>query len=443
MKVAIDVRVRPGLSGGVAPAVRSLVSALGKLVDGREEYAIIVGTDEQMEWLSPLGDKQRFVMRPQPTRHPLLRPFWPAVRRLQHWLAIPRHWPEVPLSDGFFEGLGCDLIHFPTQSFTVCALRTVYNPIDLQHLHYPEFFDARTIAWRETVYRTGCNLARALVVNSEWIKEDLIRQYQVDAAKVLVVAEAPPTAAKSELSEELLSGIRTKYRLDGPFVLYPAVTWPHKNHLRLFEALADLRDKRGLRLQLVCTGSRFEPFWPNVEQGLRQHALASQVKFLGHIPDEDLRGLFRMATCVVLPSLFEANSLPVFEAWREGAPVACSNVTALPEQVGNAALQFDPTDYRAIADALAALMSDSNLRTTYRDRGYRRSQQFTWEKTARTYRAIYRSVAGCDLTADDRRLLEKGGGARMPLPRRIGLSARAPRRSLEERHQGTQAHRPV
>jgi glycosyltransferase involved in cell wall biosynthesis len=405
VKVAIDVRVRPGLAGGVAPAVRSLVWALGKLPDGPEEYTIIVGSDEQVAWLSPLGDRQRFVQRPQSSRHPLVRPFWPAVRQLQQWLALPRYWPEPPISDGFYESLGCDLIHFPTQSFTVCALRTVYNPIDLQHLHYPEFFDASLIAWREVVYRAGCSLAHALIVNSVWIKEDLLRHYQVDPAKIHVVAEASPTDLAPEPSEAALSGVKAKYQLDTPFVLYPAVTWPHKNHSRLFKALAHLRDTRGLRPQLVCTGARYDPFWPNIESDLQQFTLTSQVRFLGHIPGDDLRGLYRLAACVTLPSLFEANSLPVFEAWREGAPVACSNATGLPEQVGDAALLFNPDDPVAIADALAALITDADLRATLRDRGRRRSQEFTWEKTARAYRAIYRRVAGRDLTIEDKRLI--------------------------------------
>lgn len=441
MRVAIDIRVRPGLSGGVAPAVRSLVTALGKLDDGPEEYSIVVGSDEQVNWLSPPSDRQRFVLRPQESRHPLLRPFWPAVRRLQHRLAPPRFWPEVPLSDGFYEGLGCDLIHFPTQSFTVCALRSVYNPIDLQHLHYPEFFDAWVIAWRETVYRAGCHLARSLVVNSEWIKADLIRHYQVDPAKIMVVAEAPPTASLSEPSEETLSGVRAKYQLGGPFVLYPAVTWPHKNHLRLFEAVAYLRNKRGLHLQLVCTGSRFDPFWPSVERAVRELALAAQVKFLGHIPLEDLRALFRSATCVVMPSLFEANSLPIFEAWREGAPVACSNATGLPEQVGDAALLFDPEDHVAIADALATLMVDTDLRARLRDRGRLRSQQFTWEQTARAYRAIYRRAAGRGLTDEDKRLL--AAAERAPSKHEPPWRLSAPGRGFENRHQGMQAGRPV
>jgi glycosyltransferase involved in cell wall biosynthesis len=405
VKVAMDVRVRPGEAGGVAPAVRSLVSALGRLEDGPETYTIVVGSQEQADWLAPLSNRQRVVLRPQEARHPWLRPVWPLVRRVQRTLTLPRHWPEVPLSDGFYESLGCDLIHFPTQSFTVCALPAIYNPIDLQHLHYPQFFDAWVIAWRETIYRAGCNLAQALIVNSEWIKQDVIRNYRVDPAKIHVIAEASPTTVLAGLDPARLDEVRSKYSLDATFILYPAVTWPHKNHVRLFEALAYLRDQRGLRLPLVCTGSLFQPFWPELESALARLQLASQVRFLGHVPEADLRALYQLATMVALPSLFEANSLPVFEAWLAGTPVTCSNTTGLPEQVGDAALLFEPHDPAAIADALAAIVTDSELRRTLRDRGRGRSQKFSWEKTARAYRALYRKVAGRNSTEEDRTLL--------------------------------------
>jgi glycosyltransferase involved in cell wall biosynthesis len=149
----------------------------------------------------------------------------------------------------------------------------------------------------------------------------------------------------------------------------------------------------------------FQPFWPELESALARLQLASQVRFLGHVPEADLRALYQLATMVALPSLFEANSLPVFEAWLAGTPVTCSNTTGLPEQVGDAALLFEPHDPAAIADALAAIVTDSELRRTLRDRGRGRSQKFSWEKTARAYRALYRKVAGRNSTEEDRTLL--------------------------------------
>jgi glycosyltransferase involved in cell wall biosynthesis len=108
----------------------------------------------------------------------------------------------------------------------------------------------------------------------------------------------------------------------------------------------------------------------------------------------------------VLPTLFEANSLPIFEAWLDDTPVACSNVTALPEQVADAGLLFDPLDVTAIGDALSRIFSDAQLREELRAKGRRRLADFAWERTARAYRAVYRRTAGERLSDEDRMLLE-------------------------------------
>ena len=404
--VAVDVRVTPQKTGGIAMAVGSLVQAFGKLEDGSEEYTVVVGSEEQASWLRPLiGGNQRLLVKPLSRKERLLGPIRPVIRYVQERLTPPRYWPEVTISDGFYESLGCDVIHFPTQRFTVCAIRSVYNPIDLQHLYHPEFFDAGSLAFRETMYRAGCNFAQAVIVNSNWIKADVVRQYRIDPGKIHVVQEAPATSSSSEPSDTLLQDMRIRYGLEQQFLFYPEVTWPHKNHSRLFEALAFLRDSYGLRLQLVCTGSRDQRSWETLVASLREFSLESQVKFLGHVPQDELRGLYRLATAMVLPSLFEANSLPVFEAWLKGTPVACSNATALPEQVGDAAVLFDPTDAGSIADGVASIVTDPSLAAALRAKGARRLRQFSWDQTARSYRAIYRNVAGRALSTADRRAL--------------------------------------
>jgi len=317
-----------------------------------------------------------------------------------------RTWPEVPLSDGFYESLGCDVIHFPTQSFTVCGIPSVYNPHDLQHLHYPQFFSASEIAWRETVYPAGCHFAKTVIVNSQWIKDDVTAQYGVAPAKVQVVPEAPPTQFAAEISDKDLQSTRARYALPDAFVLYPGVTWPHKNHARLFDALAHLRDTKGLIVPLVCTGARHDASWPQLQAQLSALRLGEQVRFLGFVPTLDLRCLYRLAHCLVMPTLFEANSLPVFEAWLEGTPVACSNVTALPEQIMAAGLLFDPHDSIAMADCIARLFQDDVLRADLRVKGHQRLHDFSWERTAKAYRAIYRRAAGQRLTAEDKGLLD-------------------------------------
>jgi glycosyltransferase involved in cell wall biosynthesis len=424
LTVAIAAHAGPGGTGGVARFLGSLVHALGRLEDGDERYLIVVRSEAHRAWLQPLlGPNQEIVFEADVARRvarrrrveqgmPLigwlkaaLGPLLPAVRQLQGLVSLPRHWPEVPISDGTYEALGCDVLHIANQQFFLCAIPTVYNPHDLQHLHYPQFFLPETIAWRETLFPAGCHFAHTVVVGSQWVKEDVVRRYGVHPDKVQVVYEAPTTEAQSEPSEAARAAARAKYQLDRPFALYPAMTWPHKNHLRLLEAVARLRDTRGLVVPVVCTGSRRPDVWPSIERCLDQLKLSPQVRFLDLLPEDDLKALFGLAEFLIFPTLLEAISLPIFEAWLAGLPVACSNVTALPEQVRDAALTFDPTSVESIADAIATMATDAEQRRELRRLGYERVKDFTWERTARAYRAVYRRAGGFPLTEEDRWLL--------------------------------------
>lgn len=411
LKIAIDAHVRPGRGGGVSQAVAGIIRTLGML-EGEETYVIVVESQDQRDWLQPIsGPNQRFAINVRQQSgsnrglfRAIRRPIAKA-RRLMIGTTPSRNWPEVPISDGSYERLECDLIHFPTQRFVVCALPSIYNPHDLQHLHWPQFFTPKAIAERETVYRTACDFARTVVVGSQWVKDDVVNQYRIDPVKVQVVPEHPATEFASQISPEYISEIREKYALRQPFAVYPAVTWPHKNHIRLLEALAYLRDERGRTINLICTGGRCEPHWPAIEECLDRLKLRDQVRFLGFVSEHELKAIYRLSQFLVMPSLFEASSLPIFEAWLEGTPVASSDVTALPDQVMDAGLLFDATDTKSIADAILRMASDEALREQLRSRAYRRLRDFNSERTAKAYRAIYRRTAGSHLTDEDRWLL--------------------------------------
>jgi glycosyltransferase involved in cell wall biosynthesis len=429
VKVAINARLVPSSgSGGVESAVLALVRALGML-DGPEQFVVLAHPDAP-DWLQPyIGPNQRIVPGPSPPHEreplaaiksrlgplrPLLRAAWRAVVRPS---TAPR-WPWLEESGGYLESLGCAVAHMPYQCYTRSSLPTVYNPHDLQHLHFPQFFDPGVIARRERVYRAACGLAHTVVAGSAWIKRDIEEKYGLPATKVQVIPWAPPTQAFSPPTPALLDEVRRRHALPADFAYYPAMIWEHKNHLRLFEALARLRDRDGLRVDLVCTGMPYPPFWPRVAERLHELALDSQVRFLGMVTPTELRALYRLARFVVVPTLFEAASGPVFEAWQEGAPVACSAVTSLPEQAGDAALLFDPLSVDALADAVRRMATDSNLRDELVRRGATRLRDFSWDRTARAYRAVYRRAAGMTLAEDDRELLgwdwarpAGGGGA--------------------------------
>lgn len=416
LQIAIAAQIVPNTgAGGAETVLAGLIQALGQL-DGPEIFTVIAHPAAP-DWLQPrIGPNQRIVVAPTTgdARQPLewlkrllgpLRPAFRSAWRAAFGTSEPLLFPRIERSDGFLERLACAVVHIPYQSFTISSLPTIYNPHDLQHLHLPQFFEPAAIARRETVYRAACNHAHTVAVGSGWVKRDIHLNYGVPDAKIQVIPWAPPTQVFGSPTPGRLDEIRNRYALPSQFAYYPAMIWEHKNHLRLLEALALLRDRDGLTVNLVCTGAPYPPFWPRVAERLHALDLDSQVRFLGMVPADELRSLYRLARFVVVPTLFEAASAPVFEAWQEDVPVACSTVTSLPEQAGSAALLFDPLSVDAIADAVRRMATDAALRADLVRRGSRRLCDFSWERTARAYRAVYRRAAGLVLGDEDRDLL--------------------------------------
>ena len=430
LRVAINAQLAPdGASGGTVTVLRAL-TALAHLEDGAEEY-IFIGPYNETEWLrSLLPPRQRIVRGPanagwwfdrlEPFKR-VLGPLRPAARNIKRILNAPatvtmaasasagvssKHFPPAA-PNNFYESLGCDVIHFPFQSFEPCSLPSIYNPHDLQHLHHPEFFTPAEIARRESLHPAACRAAHTVVAASQFVKRDIVAQYGIASEKVQVIPWAPPPLPDSARAPhpDDFSKLKGKYGLnDQPFALYPAMTWEHKNHIRLIEALARLRDRESFALRLVCTGYKTD-FWPRIERRMSELGIGGQVKFLGLVPREELSALYRAAQFVFIPTLFEAASAPVFEAWQHGAPVACSSITSLPEQAADAAWLFDPFSVEEIADALARMTTDNSLRDELKRQGARRLDDFSLERTAKAYRAVYRRAAGRALNGEDRWLL--------------------------------------
>ena len=408
-RVAINAQIlQTGTWGGVEQFIIGLVGALGKL-EGPEEY-VIVAHPGNHAWLNAyLGANQRVVRAPSQFEFAKqwLGPFRvTAGKMLARVQSFARPVPQVriPDSDGFYEALNVAVMYFPFPYFVKCNLPMVITLHDVQHLHYPQFFSRQEIVRRNVFFPAACNIAQALTTDAPWSKQDICRQYGIASTKVFAIPMAPATDVSASITRQALSDVQQKFRLPEIFALYPANTWEHKNHLRLLEAIAWLREHAHLSVNLVCTG-RQNDFWRVIEKRVNELRLHNQVWFLGYVNSPDLRALYHLAQFVVIPSLFEGGGLPVLEAFREDAPVACSNVTSLPEYAGDAALLFDPMSVASIADALCQMATDADVREALRQRGRTRVRRFTWERTAKTYRALYRQVARAPLSDEDRALL--------------------------------------
>jgi len=409
---------------GKSQVLIGLLHALGKLDEGSERYTIVVESPEMREWLEPYcAVNQEIVVHRQLGKRSgmyhaglavggtavgktLLAPLRPMIRYVQHMLSVPRMWPEIPVSDGVVEQLGCDVVHFPQQWYMLTNVPSLYNPHDLQHLMYPQYISQFDLIHRETLTAAGCRFAHSVVAGTQWVKDDIVRRYGIDSGKIRVIPWASPTEFYKEPRVEDIAVVREKYQIETPCAIYPANSWGHKNHLRLLDAVGHLRDMHGLVVRVVCTGGRVEPFWSEIKARVNELRLGTQVKFLGTVSDAELRALYRLAQFLILPTLYEADSNPIHEAWFEGVPVASSNVTALPDQVADAGLLFDPRNVVAIADAMAKLSVDERLRDELRIRGRRRAGEFSWERTAKAYRAVYRQIGDVPLCDEDRWLLE-------------------------------------
>jgi glycosyltransferase involved in cell wall biosynthesis len=317
----------------------------------------------------------------------------------------PTRWPPMPKSDGTVESASVDVIHFVAQTAFLTDVPSIFHPHDLQHVHLPANFTSFQRRRRELEYGTFCRRAAMVAVTSEWVRGDVIRHYGLPAEKVAVVPWAPPTLAYEAPDAAALTAVSTRLELPSRFLFYPAHAWPHKNHLALFRALARLRDADGLTILLVCTGGA-SPYGAELLRHRRALGLDDQVRWLGFVSPGDLRALFELCHGVVVPTLFEAASGPVWEAFAAGAPVACSNVTSLPAQAGDAAILFDPHDEAALVTAVRRLWLDDSLRRELVVKGRERVREFTWERTAKHFRAHYRRLAGRPLDAADRALLD-------------------------------------
>ncbi len=263
----------------------------------------------------------------------------------------------------------CDVTHYPFTVPIPTARRggpVVQTLHDVQHRDLPAMFSAAERAYRAVMYDRGARRADAVVTISAFGRERAVATLGLDPAKVHVA----PLGV--EPVDDLGHG-------GGGFVLYPARAWPHKNHARLVEAMAQVRVRRP-ELRLVLTGGGLD--------GLGD--LPDWVERRGHVTDAELEELYRRAECLAFPSLYEGFGLPPLEAMVRGCPVASSWAAALPEVCGDAAVLFDPEDVAAIAAGIeTALTSRSRLVPA----GLERARGFTWAACAAAHVAVYRAVS--------------------------------------------------
>jgi glycosyltransferase involved in cell wall biosynthesis len=411
MRVCLDARLVSGERGGVEQVIIGLADGLSRLTDASDEYLFLVDR-EHTEWLKPyVGGPCRMLESedsPLPGRGRFLGGRGHrTIARMRRRLGRPaadRRFGLGP-ADPAVERAGADLMHFTMQVGFRTSIPSIFQPQDLQHLHLPEFFSPETLAERNVTYRELCDQATVVVANSRWGKEDLVAGLGLPDEKVQIIPYAPVIQAYAQPSDEDVADVRTRLGLPETFALYPAKAWPHKNHVRLLEALRILRDERGLVVPVVLTGHQ-GGFDIPVREAASTLGLSEQVIFTGFVDPMQFRSLYRLARLLVFPSLFEGWGMPILEAFAAELPVACSNVTCLPDVTAGAARLFDPRDPAEIAAAIGDLWTDESKRVEMAHRGLARASLFSWDRTASMFRAHYRRLTERRLTENDLAILQ-------------------------------------
>jgi glycosyltransferase involved in cell wall biosynthesis len=287
-----------------------------------------------------------------------------------------------------------DLLHAPHFNLPLLlSCPTVVTLHDVIYLACPDDLPSRLGRW----YYRGMMMAAArrssrIVTDSEFSKIDLVRYLNADAAKIDVIYPGVDLLFQPVTDEARLQGVRTRYGIEGDYLIYTAIYKPRKNHAGLLRAFQGLLN-RGVTAQLVLAGPLNEG-----EEMLRKLAgelgIAQRVIFTGFVSDADLPALYSGARVYACASLYEGFGFTVAEAMACGVPVVCTRETSLPEVGGDAALYADSRNPEEFSAALHRAFSDDQLRAALIEKGRKNVRRFRWETAAAQVLAVYDRALG-------------------------------------------------
>lgn len=290
-------------------------------------------------------------------------------------------------------GMAPDVFHspdfIPPLRANVASVITIH---DLAFLIYPHFMTKDGARYYGQIDRAVRRADRIIAV-SESTKHDLIKKLGTSEDKITVIHEAADPLFQPEARDVALRHVQALFEIPEDFILFVSTIEPRKNVPGLLRAYRRLRDRYKLTPALVLVGA---PGWlsDDVYTLVNELGLKSHCFFLGRVNSHDLHHLYNAARCLVHPAFYEGFGVTPLEAMACGTPVVCSNVSSLPEVVGDAALMVNPESDEEITVALWRILTDSALWGELRTKGLQRAATFSWERAARQTMEVYQQAAG-------------------------------------------------
>lgn len=382
MKIAIDIRRMTEF--GVGTYIRNVVRTLGRL--DHETTYLLIGRTEKVKEIGALPANFHTVALDGPER---------SLKGYREFRAVMR-------------GLDSDLLHIPNlfsipRSLPCPYVMTVHDILD--HLSRAR---QQTGFWRSFHFQLTKRVLRGaerILAVSNFTKIEIEKLFSIPAERIEVVYNA--------IDEKLLHGhtnpqerelIAERYQVNYPFLLYAGRISPHKNVVRMIEAFSALKaelvkDELYPDLKLIIIGDDVSGN-PDLRRTVIRSGVQNDVRFLGFVPIEVLRIFYDAAKIFVFPSLYEGFGLPPLEAMAHGTPVVTSNVSSLPEVVGNAAVLVHPENVFEIMRALHRVLLDQPLRERMKERSYRQAAKFSWDKSVRRIMHVYREAVDGEKSSD-------------------------------------------
>jgi glycosyltransferase involved in cell wall biosynthesis len=371
MRVAIDMRQTGAF--GVGTYVRNVVRALATL--NHDDHFLLIGSHDRLRELGEL--RENFLRVP-----------------FAHDSSSPRYYLEF---NRIIRRAQCDVVHVPNTFWRPLLVNCPYvmTVHDLL-LFFQRVRGGKMPRW--FMRRALHNAARILAV-SKFTRNELIRLHGIPPDRIDVAYNAiDDRLAGGHATDADRQMIAERYQVNYPFLLYAGNIQPHKNVNRIIEAFSALKAELQKQdqypdLKLIIIGDEISKH-PDLRRTVVRSGMQNDVRFLGFVPVEVLRIFYDAAKVFVFPSLYEGFGLPPLEAMAHGTPVVTSNVTSLPEVVGQAAITVNPENVFDIMRALHRVLMDQNLRERMKERGYRQVVRFSWMASATQILNVYRDIAG-------------------------------------------------
>ena len=340
-----------------------------------ERYEVVVGFLEDW-WTSYLGDYDliNFQVRPGFWGRALFKVWRRSGLPIKWWRAV-NPWFH-PVAQQLLQR-HCHLWIFPAEDtwayqIKVPALAAIHDLMHRYERRFPEVSAQGEYERREYEYLNISRWATGVLVDSEVGKQQFTESYGRNPRSVYVL---PYVASKYILAAGQGKADLDHYGLPDKFIFYPAQFWEHKNHKRLIRAAAALKPQYP-DIHLVFVGSKKNAYTSAVEL-VQDLDMEEKVHFLGYVPDSEMAELYHRARALVMPTFFGPTDIPPLEAIALGCPVAVSGIYGLREQMGDAALYFNPESVTEITQVMERLWRDDALCRDLAQRGLVRAAQWT------------------------------------------------------------------